>query len=270
MKYIKIVLLVLFLTTPVLKGLCQETIYYPNGDPGKWTVQVTPFLWLPWISGELETTFLSKSTNVPVSTLLSNLKGAFMINAEVSKGKVFVMPSYVYTKLGSEKVLWTNPQETKSIIAEPELAMNLFGLIIGMHNPISEKLIIDPYLGFRYNSFKTTIAIEGIRDTTSVEERAEFWDPVLGLRTLYYPHPRVPLMFKADIGGFGVGSSFSWTATINVGYTISPLIDLIAGFSAYGTNFIGETKVGTTSGLNLTMYGFNLGVKIIIPKRYMD
>jgi len=251
----------------------QESVYYPNGDPEKWNVQLTPFLWLPVISGELESNFISESFNYPAVDILGNLKMAFMINAEVSKGKFFAMPSYVYTKLGTKEVKTIRQDlqgEDINITATPELKMNIVGLIVGMHFPTSEKFIFDPYLGFRYNSFKTSIGIEGIVDTTSVEEKADFWDPVLGFRTLYFPHPRVPTMFKFDVGGFGAGSDLSWTTTLNAGYSISPQIDLIAGFSAYGTNFIGETKVGNTKVLKVFMYGFDMGMKIFLPKRYKD
>ncbi len=123
--------------------------------------------------------------------------------------------------------------------------------------------------------FAITVSIlqsqfDGIIDTISVKEKADFWDPVIGFRTLYFPHPRVPTMLKFDVGGFGIGSDFSWTATITGGYSISPQIDLIAGFSAYGTDFIGETKTGSTAGLKVFMYGFDLGMKIFLPKRYKD
>ncbi len=59
---------------------------------------------MPWINGELESVFMDESFGVPVADILGNLKGAFMINAEVSKGKFFASTGYIYTKLGTEEV----------------------------------------------------------------------------------------------------------------------------------------------------------------------
>lgn len=270
MKKIVFLIITISLCLHWVESSGQNTEYYPNGDPDKWKFEITPFLWLPMFSGEIESPYLSESFSVPAVDILSNMKGAFMINAEISKGKVFASPSYIYTKVGTDRVVKTNNAGEEIISASPELSINIAGLIVGIHEVVSKKFIIDPYIGFRYNSFKTGIEIQGIRDTNSVEETANFIDPVMGLRLLYFPHPRVPLMFKSDVGGFGIGSDYSWTATINGGYTISPQLDLFAGITAYGMNFTGEAKTGSTTGLKMAMYGFNVGVKIILPKRAKD
>ena len=78
------------------------------------------------------------------------------------------------------------------------------------------------------------------------------------------------MILKIDVGGFGVGSVFSWTAALNSGYTLSPSFDLLAGFSAYGTVFEKENALGNTIGLNMIMYCFDLGVKYHIPNRVKD
>ncbi len=269
-KPIQYLIVFVLFSSCIYSSFGQSDTYYPKGNPDKWKFEITPFLWLPAVSGEIESSYLDKNFKVPAVDILSNLNGAFMINAEVSKGKVFVSPSYIYTKVGTEKVLKTNDAGEEIISASPTLTINIAGVIIGIHEVVCKNLIIDPYLGFRYNSFKTIIAIDGIKETSSVEEKADFWDPVMGLRLLYFPHPRVPIMFKSDVGGFGIGSDFSWTATLNGGYTISPQVDLFGGLTAYGTNFSDDAKQGSTAGLKMAMYGFNVGVKIILPKRYKD
>lgn len=269
-RFLTIITILIFMMMKINPLCSQDSVYYPNGNPDRWNVQLNPYLWLPWINGELESNYLEKEFGVPVVDLLSNLRGAFMINAEVSKGKFFASPNYIYTKLGTEEVVKSGEYIDKSIVAKPEIKMNIAGLIIGMRNQMDEKFSLDPYVGVRYNSFKTEIEVDGIVDTTYVEEKADFWDPVIGLRTYYFPHPRVPIMCRLDVGGFGVGSSLSWTAVIMGGYTLSPQVDLIAGFSAYGVDFNNENKVGNTVSLKTIMYGFDLGVKILFPKRSRD
>jgi hypothetical protein len=67
-----------------------------------------------------------------------------------------------------------------------------------------------------------------------------------------------------------VGTNLSWTASLNSGYTISPAVDLIAGFAVYGSNYESEAHQGNTVGLNMIMYGFDLGARINIPTRGKD
>jgi len=193
-----------------------------------------------------------------------------MFNAEVSKGKFFAASSYMYTRLESEEVLWTSDNGEKSVVAIPDLKLNIAGLIGGMRFRVSDKWIIDPYVGVRYTNYHIYGSVEGIKDTTKFDTQVDFWDPVVGLQVAYYPTPRVPVILKTDVGGFGAGTELSWTASINSGYAISPLVDLVAGFLAYGSNYEKEVPMGKTIGLNMIMYGFDLGAKFYFPKRYRD
>jgi len=248
----------------------QNPLFYPKGDPAKWNAEITPFLWLPVISGEVSSKRLTEDFNIPVVDVLGNLKMAFMINAEVSKGHFFASPTYVYCKLGSEKVLWTSESGEKSIVAIPDFKMNIVELIAGGRFRVDDFLIIDPFAGFRYSNYHLFGSVEGPLDTTSFDASTDFWDPVIGFQIWYFPHPRVPICLKTDVGGFGVGSTLSWTALLYSGYTISPSFDLLAGFLAYGSDFKRENSLGNTIGLNMVMYGFDLGLRYHIPKRIKD
>ena len=248
----------------------QTSAYYPKGDPDKWNVEITPFLWLPAVSGEVGSMLLSENFNIPAIDLLSNLKMAFMINAEVSKGNFFLSTTYFNTSLGSEEVLWTSGTGETSVVAIPDLKLNIAEVIAGGRIRVNDFLIFDPFVGLRYSNYHIYGSIQGIADTTYFDEETDFWDPVLGLQVHYFPHPRVPIILKLDVGGFGVGSVFSWTTSINSGYTLSPSFDLLAGFSAYGSNYETENSLGNTIGLNMIMYGFDLGIRYNIPKRSKD
>jgi hypothetical protein len=221
------------------------------------------------MNGEMESSYFYKDLSVSGIDLISKLKMAFMINAEVSKGKFFASPSYVYAKIGTDVVLKTT-EKGESISISPEVALNIAGLIVGLHEVISEKFIVDPYIGVRYNGFNIAMELDGLMNVSRVEEKADFTDPLIGLRLLYFPHPRVPVMLKADAGGFGIGSDYSWSAFLDAGYTLSPQVDLIAGFSAYGFKYTGEVEKGSAASLSMLMYGINMGVKIMFPRRARD
>jgi hypothetical protein len=244
--------------------------YYPAGDPHKWNVELTPFFWIPWASGTATSTYLTENFDVPAVDLLKNLEMGFMITAEVSKGKFFASPTYIYNRVGSEQVLRTDIQGEDVLIKSGQLTMNVAELIAGMHFSLSKKILLDPFVGVRYDNFQTTINADGKFDTVSRVEMTDFWDPVIGVCLNYFPHPRVPLSLGADVGGFGVGSKLSWSASLNGGYTLSPVVDLLAGFTAYGFDYESNTNNDRPVGLNAIFYGFDIGVKFHIPGRGKD
>lgn len=248
----------------------DSTTYYPKGDPEILNIEFNPFLWLPAIGGSFGSEKVSEDIDVPAAELLSNLRFAFMFNADVSKGKFFASPTYIYCKLGSEEVKKTDKNGDPAVVSYPGFAMNIFELIAGMRLVLDKKFIMDPYLGFRYTNYSVSGWVEGVLDTTDFSEDANYWDPVLGLRMHYFPHPRVPLTLKTDVGGFGAGSNFSWTTSLQGGYSVSPTVDLLVGFMAYGSDFTEDNELGNQVGLKLNMYGFNLGARIMIPARYKD
>lgn len=271
MKNISIyVLLSLLLAGYTINVNGQEQSYFPKGDPSKWNVELTPFLWLPAISGEVGSENMSNEMDIPAVDLLSNLKMAFMMTGEVSKGMFFSAPSYFYAKLGSENVAWTSGNGEENIVSIPDLKMNIGELIAGGRFRLSEKFILDPFLGVRYTNYHIYGSVEGPKETNTFDESTDYWDPILGMQMHYFPHPRVPIYAKVDIGGFGVGSTFSWATSLMSGYTLSPSFDLLGGIAALGTDFEKETSIGNMVGMKMIMYGFNIGVKYHIPKRVKD
>ena len=125
-KYLFLVIAIFLLGNTTINA--QTSKYYPKGDPNKWNVELTPFLWLPAISGEVGSERLSEDYDIPAVDLLSNLKMAFMFTAEVSKGKFFMAPTYFYSKLGSEEYIWTSEGGEENIAVIPELKMNIFSV----------------------------------------------------------------------------------------------------------------------------------------------
>jgi|WetSurMetagenome_2_1015567.scaffolds.fasta_scaffold03332_7 hypothetical protein len=269
-KITAIILLVITVSSFQKLSGQDTSAYYPAGDPHKWNVELTPFFWIPWVAGTITSTYMAQNFDVPAIDLLKNIEMGFMITAEVSKGKFFASPTYIYNRLGSDKVVRTDYKGEDALVSAQNLKMNVAELIAGIKLPLHKKFILDSYIGCRYNNFHTTIEAEGKLDTTSLGETTEFWDPVIGIGLNYFPHPRVPLSLRADIGGFDVGSRLSWTTTLTGGYSLSRVVDLLAGFNAYGFDYAGDTEKGKPVGLDAIFYGFDIGIRFHIPGRAKD
>lgn len=264
-----LVLLCLF-CRPAAAQPPEQNSYHPLGDPKQWNVQISPFLWLPSVSGTVSVPRFTKDYSASQIDLLKQLRGAVMFRGEVSKGKVFVAPTYLFFKLKSESVLRYDGNGDPATVVVPALGMHILEVDAGARLPVGSKLIFDPYLGFRYNHFKTTMDIDGKFRDTAGTVIVNFADPVLGLRLHYYVLPRLPITVKADIGGWGYESRISWSAGMQIGYTVSPTIDLLAGFTAYGLEYEQFRSGEPDFRLKNILYGLNLGATVYFPKRHRD
>lgn len=249
---------------------CQDLKYDPKGNPEKWNVNITPFFILPWVNGNVQSEMLSKDFGIDPSDFIASLNGTFMIDAEISKGKFFFAPSYIFNYNDVEKILWMSNNGNQTITAQPEYQRHILEVISGMRFRLTTKFILDPYVGFRYTHYRLFGEVEGIANIKEIDEKADFWDPVLGLKAHFYPHPRIPIEFKADFGGFGVGSDFTWSAWLNSGYCVSPVVDIIAGFGALSNSYESETTSGRTYGMSSITYGITIGARFYIPSRAKD
>ena len=87
-------------------------------------------------------------------------------------------------------------------------------------------------------------------------------DPVLGLRLRHRFTPNQEIFVRGDIGGFGLGSQFSWQA-VGVysyswqftGYQVAALL----GFRALAVNYSQGSGADTFS-MNQILYGPIIGV----------
>jgi len=254
----------------VFPSQAQDSKYEPKGNPVKWNFVVTPFLLVPNVSGHVQSKNLSEDFGIGPSEFISSLQGTFMMDAEISKGMFFANAAYVFTDNEVEKILWTSQNGNNSLVANPELKKHIFEFKPGMRFRLGDKFLLDPYAGFRYTKYYLLGTIEGTINYNELNEKVAFWDPIIGLQSHFYPHPRIPIELKADVGGFGVGSELTWSAILNTGYTISPTIDLMIGFAVLENQYENETSLGNKYGLTSTTYGLDFGVRIYIPTRSKD
>ncbi len=266
----KIIFPIIILLSLTVQSHCQDMKFDPRGDPEKWNFNITPFLILPWVSGNVQSEMLSDEFGIGPADFINSLNGTFMIDAELSKGKFFAAPSYIYIYNEVATVLWTSGNGNQTITAEPALQKHILEMIAGIRLRLGQKVILDPYLGCRYTHYRLFGNVQGITNTSEFDEKVDFWDPVVGFKSHLYLHPRIPIELKADIGGFGVGSKLTWSVWLNSGYAVSPTVDLLAGFAALSNKYEQETASGRSYGMTSLTYGITIGARFYLPARAKD
>jgi hypothetical protein len=263
-------LLMVFFQGSYLYSQGQDLKFAPKGNPDKWNFNITPFFILPWVNGNVQSELLSKEFGITPSDFITTLNGTFMIDAELSKGKFFAAPSYIFNYNEVSKVIWTSENGNQTITAQPGYQRHILEVIAGMRFRLGAKFILDPCMGFRYTHYRLFGEVEGIANVSELDEKVDFWDPVLGFKAHFYPIPRLPVELKTDVGGFGVGSKLTWSVWLNSGYTVAPAVDIIAGFGALSYKYENETNPGRDYGMTSITYGVTFGARFYIPSRVKD
>ncbi|WP_458758490.1 hypothetical protein ACSVBT_19805 [Afipia sp. TerB] len=221
------------ITAPVLKAPTAEL-------PPGWTVSATAYAWLPSINGS--TTIQGRTADIDASfgdllerkipKELFGLMGAF----EARQGRFGVMTDLVYMKLGASgsaaRARSVHPliggtlaasmsAEFEMFIAETALA---YELMRSQSGSAGTETAIDLYGGGRFwwqraeaNLALTAgmnigdLVVSGARALASSGD-VTWFDPLIGLRLRHRFSPQADMVLRGDVGGFGVGSKFSWQA----------------------------------------------------------
>ncbi len=274
----------------------KKAIIPPPVVLSPWTFTATPYGWLIGLNGPL--TVKGRTTDVHVS--FDELWNKVVLHSEIPEdllelmgyfearnGRVSLFADVGYFKVALGAGLTQsrgvdNLNATVGASAGLKFEMTIAELAAayevahwGATNVPGSGTAIDLYGGVRawWQSATASFAAAGTVDTGDLTHNADgtysasasvAWvDPLVGVRLRHQFAPNMNLIVRGDVGGFGVGSKFSWFASAVVNYdfyvhnnvTWSGMI----GYQALNADY------STGSGLdqyvwNVTIYGPILGI----------
>lgn len=92
-------------------------------------------------------------------------------------------------------------------------------------------------LGGRLVSLYTGLDIETINESGEGSASKTWFDPIVIFRSQGAIREKWILQFRGDIGGFGLGSDFSWQVQAYAGYRFSKLIQATIGYRYIGIDY---------------------------------
>ena len=255
--------------------------------PGGWSFRVTPYAWLTGINGTVTANGRSVSTAMSFVDLVrdSDKLIPFMGYLEASKGRFSIFGDFFYSDLGfsGEKSKQVNPVAGLKISAKADAGLETkltIAQVAAAYDIIHHgNTAVGLYAGARYWHMDADLSLKitGKVDLSNLGlQRKGKWaiarsgstdwvDPIVGFKVKQALTARDELQLAADIGGFGVGSQFSWQ--VFGGYShvwdLGRATQLAAtlGYRILSVDY--ETGSGTdTRGLDLTLHGPLAGLSL--------
>jgi hypothetical protein len=203
--------------------LCLLPPSYASADQfvsNDWTFQLAPYLWATQVEGDA--TFRGQEGELDLSfgDIWDELDGVVMVEGEARKGRLGAFVNLLYGTISPSF-------DTFSSSIDTDITYSSVGFggyyRLGPYDLSSAalsdepKLVVDLYAGARYTHIDVDVNLNlGPGRSSSGDEG---WiDPIVGVRTMWQLTPRWSITAYGDVGGFGVGSDFSWLANGLVGY----------------------------------------------------
>jgi hypothetical protein len=196
---------------------------------GGWNFALTPYIWFAGIEGEVA----SVSGLSPVSVdagfddLIENADIAFMLAAEVRRGRFGIVTDLTYLSLS------TDGATPGPVFGDAEVdTSTFFATVAGFYQVVAgERISLDVLAGARVWYVDTEIALSaGLLPARSVQDDEVWADPLIGLRWHGHLGRGFFLGGAADIGGFGVASDSTWQLLGTLGYQFNDRFSVRAGY----------------------------------------
>jgi hypothetical protein len=207
-----------------------------------WRIDVTPYGWMPSLNGtstikghmtDIDASFFGDIIHRKIPDQLFGLMTAF----EARNDRFAILGDFVYMKLGTSKSgarsVALDPILTLDVnasfeVSVKEVIVELAGAyeLLRWGSPAGSATSLDIYAGGRFwwqqveagLNFNPSLSlpppafvVNGNRAVASSGD-VTWIDPLVGLRLRHQFVPGQELTLSGDIGGFGVGSEFSWQA----------------------------------------------------------
>src|SRR5215470_19567233 len=203
----------------------------PIAPPGpQWSLTVTPYGWAPFIQGDVSVKGRTVDIDVNPIELLGDLTAVpFMAYTEARKGPLVLYNDIIYAKFGVDGSVSRSVRgltvgasadvDIQLAIIEAGGAFEIARWSSGGFGPYTA---VDVLAGARYwhedvdlkFGLTGTLDLNGLvvsRNRALARSGGVDWvDPLVGFRIRQGLAPGQELLLRADVGGFDVGSQFSW------------------------------------------------------------
>ena len=234
---------IVFLSTPKAFGQEQDA----------WEFNLAPFyLWAVNLEGDATVRGVTSPVDLPFDQIFDNLEGALIIHFEALHENTwgFIADfNYLDISQNAQVAIFDIDVSVKETVAELD---GFYRITHGVHQ-------FDMVAGVRYNEVKLKY---NIRNLPFYDSRTEnWWDPVVGVRYRYPIADRWTLQLRGDIGGFGIGSDFTWQTIGLIDYQPWKYVSLVGGYRALSLDY--ETGSGNdVFKYDVLLHGPVLGLNI--------
>jgi hypothetical protein len=215
-----------------------DTLRHPSTSPppaatGTWQFQLTPYLWIPTITGRAGIGNLVTDTTTSIGDSDVELNFGFMGTFEARKDKLIILTDLQYSDIATEKgnpgPLYSSSRASfRTFVLDPEIGYRVLDNGKGA--------TLDILGGLRYWHLNADLAFRaGILPAISASRSRSWVDGVAGLRGRAALSQRWFITGKADLGGGG--SKFTYQLFGGVGVNVSKRVALVGGYRDLNVNY---------------------------------
>ncbi|MBS0538917.1 MAG: hypothetical protein JSR47_09190 [Proteobacteria bacterium] len=260
-------------------------------SPDAWTFTATPYAWLMGVSGSVTAKGRTVDINAGITDLFAKTDTlvALMANMEARREKWAFGLDFIFTQMTASAGIAAQRNPVPWLNLSANAGANVKSTMMVLEGTAGYELVkpapttsIEGLVGVRYWHAITDMSF-GFNATGTVRTpddvglftrsigvagastgSMDWADPIFGLRLRHELAPHHRVQVRGDIGGFGVGSQFTWQTLAAYSYEFSSgttAYSAVLGYRALGVNYSAGWGNDARS-LDLVLHGPILGLSI--------
>lgn len=227
----------LTITSMLALAAAQSVPAQTTGADGEWRFSLSPYLLMPYMHGTTGIGDLTTDVDATPGDIFKQLQFGSMLRLEASNGTWGIALDGIYMDLEQSGVSERLPERISWTVGMQQGVVELAGFrrVTGWAEVL---------LGGRVNILASDVEVRTVLlGTRSASGDKSWFDPFVGARLHVPGTGKWNLVFRGDVGGFGVGSDFTWQVYPKVGYRFSKLFELQAAYRAMSMDYQGGDPV---------------------------
>jgi hypothetical protein len=190
-----------------------------------WEFVIAPYIWAAGLDGDVTFKGIKGSVDADFGDILDNLDVGAQGYFEIRNGKWGIYGDVTYIKVANDAKVGpvSIDVESSTTMAEGGLLYRIFEGYGGQGSPVGT----DIFVGGRYMNLDVELDFAAIPDVSSDRN---WWDPLIGVAYSHDLSEDFLIKTTADIGGFGIGSDFTWSFEILGGYRLGRHANIWVGY----------------------------------------
>ena len=209
----------------LLGGISAQAQTQATGQDG-WHYSLLVYGWGTGLSGDLGPNIKQFEVHASTSDILSNLDFAAMAHFEAHNGKWGILVDPIYANLGKTV-------DSQGRRLERTIDLNLEASVLGVAGSYQITKSPDADLDFTFGGRYTGLSADITPRRLPAFHASYSWvDPVVGLVGSVRMSKAWTFGYRADIGGFGVGSDLTWSGALTFDAQVSKAVSITFGYVA--------------------------------------
>lgn len=219
-----------------------------QSNSGGWQFTIAPYIWGAGVDGSMTIGDDPAIPEVDLNHIIDGLDAGFLGHFNARNERWMISSDLVYVDLGGRRDF-----------EEGTIWAGLDTLIFELDGGYRVSPAVTILAGARLVALGMNVSVQGPFEGRQAEVDKTFVDPIIGVNVLAPLSEKWWFGFRGDIGGFGVGSEFSWQAYADIGFRISRVVSILAGYRVLDMDYQSDTA-RTTVDLDLKISGPQIAV----------